>query len=120
MVIFKKRLKEKRKELGLTQEELGKSIYLSKGEVCAYEKGNRIPPLDVLIRIADFLEVDFLWLIGMEYQYNKRDNGIVNLSDDDIKIINALRRDSNLYEKFLDNPERVIAQISNNFIKNHN
>ena len=44
----------------------------------------------------------------------------LNLSDDDIKIINALRRDSNLYEKFLDNPERVIAQISNNFIKSHN
>ena len=59
MVIFKKRLKEKRNELGLTQEELGKNIYLSKGEVCAYEKGKRIPPLDVLIKIAEFLEVDF-------------------------------------------------------------
>ena len=55
MVIFKKRLKEKRNELGLTQEELGKNIYLSKGEVCAYEKGKRIPPLDVLIKIAEFL-----------------------------------------------------------------
>lgn len=112
MVIFKKRLKEKRNELGLTQEELGKNIYLSKGEVCAYEKGKRIPSLDVLIKIAEFLEVDFLWLIGMEIECNKSDNKVVNLSDDDLKIINALKNDSNLYEKFLENPERVIAQIS--------
>lgn len=112
MVIFKKRLKEKRNELGLTQEELGKNIYLSKGEACAYEKGKRIPPLDVLIKIAEFLEVDFLWLIGMEIECNKSDNKVVNLSDDDLKIINALKNDSNLYGKFLENPERVIAQIS--------
>mgnify|MGYP000136151810 FL=1 len=80
--------------------------------MCAYEKGKRIPPLDVLIKIAEFLEVDFLWLIGMEIECNKSDNKVVNLSDDDLKIINALKNDSNLYEKFLENPERVIAQIS--------
>ncbi len=111
MVIFRKRLREKRKELNLTQEELGKNIYLSKGEICAYEKGNRIPPLDVLIRIANFLEVDFLWLIGMELDYNKGNDKIVNLSEDDLKIINALKKDSDLYEKFLENPERIINKI---------
>lgn len=113
MVIFRKRLKEIRKQRDLTQEQLGEKIFLSKGEVCAYEKGKRIPPLDVLIRIANFLEIDFLWLIGMELDYEKPDNKIVNLSSDDIKIINALKKDSNLYEKFLKNPERTINQISN-------
>lgn len=113
MVIFRKRLKEIRKQRDLTQGELGEKIFLSKGEVCAYEKGNRIPPLDVLIRIANFLEIDFLWLIGMELNYEKSDNKIVNLSSDDIKIINALKKDSDLYEKFLNNPERTINQISN-------
>lgn len=116
MVIFKKRLKDKRKQLGLTQQQLGEKIYLSKGEICAYEKGKRIPPLDVLIRIANFLEVDFLWLIGMELEYNKNEDKIVNLSEDDLKIINALKKDSDLYEKFLNNPERTINQI-NNFFK---
>lgn len=112
MVIFKKRLKERRNELGLTQEELGKGIYLTKGEICAYEKGKRIPPLDVLIRIAEFLEVDFLWLIGMELEANKSEDRIVNLSEVDLKIIAALKMDSALYERFLENPERTIAQIS--------
>ena len=112
MVIFRKRLKEIRKLRKLTQGELGEKIFLSKGEVCAYEKGKRIPPLDVLIRIATFLEVDFLWLIGMELIFEKKDNKIVNLSADDIKIINALKKDADLYEKFLKNPERTINQIS--------
>ena len=48
----------------------------------------------------------------MEIECNKSDNKVVNLSDDDLKIINALKNDSNLYEKFLENPERLIAQIS--------
>lgn len=113
MVVFRKRLKEKRKELNLTQEQLGKEIFLSKGEICAYEKGKRIPPLDVLIRLANYLEVDFLWLIGMELEYNKNNDKIVNLSECDIKIINALKNDSDLYEKFLENPERIINQINN-------
>ncbi len=113
MVIFRKRLKEKRKELHLTQEQLGKFVFLSKGEICAYEKGKRIPPLDVLIRIARFLETDFLWLIGMEFEYKKGNNKIVNISELDLKIIDALKKDSILYEKFLENPERVINQINN-------
>lgn len=113
MVIFRKRLKQIRNERNLTQGQLGSNVYLSKGEICAYEKGNRIPPLDVLIRIANFLEVDFLWLIGMELDFEMQDNKIVNLSSDDIKIINALKKDSGLYERFLNNPERTINQISN-------
>ena len=113
MVIFRKRLKERRNELGLTQEDLGRMIYLSKGEICAYEKGNRLPPLDVLIRLARFLEVDFLWLIGMELDYKNNKNGIINLSELDIKIIDALKNDSDLYGRFVENPERTVSQISN-------
>jgi len=113
MVIFRKRLKQVRKDRNLTQGQLGENVFLSKGEICAYEKGKRIPPLDVLIRIANFLEIDFLWLIGMELDYEKPNNKIVNLSSDDIKIINALKKDSDLYERFLKNPERTINQINN-------
>ena len=118
MVIFRKRLKEKRRELGLTQEKLGNNIFLSKGEVCAYEKGKRIPPLDVLIRISRFLEVDFLWLIGMEFEIDKGNSKIVSLSSEDLKIINSLKKDIDLYERFLENPDRVISQINSALKKN--
>ena len=113
MLVFQKRLKETRKDRELTQETLGKAIYVSKQEVCLYESGKRTPPIDVLIRIANFLEVDFLWLIGMELEFPKAKNRIVSLSEEDIKIIEALKKDRNLYEKFIDNPERTVSEISN-------
>lgn len=117
MTIFQKRLKDVRKDRELTQEELGKGIYVSKQEVCLYENGKRMPPIEVLIRIANFLEVDFLWLIGMELEYPRAKNRIVSLSEADIKIIEALKKDSNLYEKFLENPDRAIADITNHLKK---
>ncbi len=117
MLVFQKRLKETRKERELTQESLGKAIFVSKQEVCLYESGKRTPPIDVLIRIANFLEVDFLWLIGMELECPRAENRIVNLSEEDIKIIEALKKDSNLYEKFLEDPNRAIADITNHLNK---
>lgn len=117
MLVFQKRLKETRKDRNLTQEDLGKAIYVSKQEVCLYESGKRTPPIDVLIKIANFLEVDFLWLIGMELQFPKSKNHIVNLSDEDIKIIDALKKDSALYEKFLIDPDRAISDITNHLNK---
>lgn len=113
MVIFRKRLKEIRKQRNLTQEALGKGIYISKNEVCAYERGTRCPPLETLIRIADFLEVDFLWLIGRELDCMVGEDRIVNLSEEDIKIIQELRKNDELYERFLENPERTIKQLNN-------
>lgn len=113
MEIFKKRLKEKRKERKYTQEELGKGIFVSKQEICLYENGKRTPPLEVLMRIANFLEVDFLWLIGMEMKITVDENKIVNLSSEDVKIVEALKKDKILYDKFLESPERTISEISN-------
>ena len=113
MMIFKNRLRAKRKEMGLTQEELGKNIYLSKGEICAYEGGKRIPPLDVLIRLANFLQVDFTWLIGMELKCNIQKEKVINLSSADLNIIAEIKKNESLYERFLENPERAINQINN-------
>ena len=113
MVIFRSRLKDRRKELGLTQAELGKNIYLSKGEICAYEGGKRIPPLDVLIRLANYLKVDFVWLIGMEMKCNAKEDKVVNLSSVDLDIITEIKKNNSLYERFVENPERTVNQINN-------
>lgn len=112
MLVFQKRLKETRKEREYTQEDVGKGVFVSKQEICLYEKGKRTPPIDVLIRMANFLEVDFLWLIGMELKIQKKEDRIVNLSEEDIKIVEALKMDRVLYDKFIDDPERTIAEIT--------
>ena len=112
MLIFEKRLKEARKVKKLTQEDVGKGIYVSKQEICLYENGKRKPPMDVLIRLAEFLEVDFLWLIGMELKITREEDRIVTLSENDIKIVEALKKDRMLYDKFLTDPERTITEIN--------
>lgn len=112
MEVFQKRLKEARKEKSYTQQDLGNGIFVSKQEICLYEKGKRTPPMEVMMRMANFLEVDFLWLIGMELKIPREENRIVNLSEEDIKIIDALKKDRTLYQKFLEDPERAILEIS--------
>lgn len=114
MVVFRKRLRETRKKRGLTQEALGNGIFVSKNEVCAYEKGTRCPPIETLFRIAEFLEVDFLWLIGKELDCITGPDKIVNLSSDDVKIIECLKKNEKLYKISLNDPNRTIKQIEQN------
>lgn len=111
MVIFRQRLREIRKKRGYTQEDVGKGVFISKNEICAYERGTRCPPLEILIKLAEFLEVDFLWLIGKELDCITGPNKLINLSESDVKILNLLKNNEKVYEKFLSDPERVIKNI---------
>ena len=54
----------------------------------------------------------------MEFDYKKDQDKIVSLSEIDIRIIEALKNDSSLYEKFIENPERTVIQISSIINKN--
>lgn len=117
MPIFQQRLKEIRKQRKYTQEDIGKAVFISKQEVCLYERGKRTPPVDTIIKLANFLEVDFLWLIGMELKIEKEENRIVSFSSRDIEIIEALKKDRELYDKFLENPERTVSEITHNLKK---
>lgn len=113
MQIFEKRLKEIRKERNLTQEDVGKAICVSKQEVCLYEKGKRVPPIDVLMKLSNFLEVDFIWLIGMEKKVSYEKNKVYNLSEEDIRIIKTLKESHNLYNRLLNDTERTIIDLNN-------
>ena len=117
MLVFQKRLKETRKMRNLTQTDIGNAIFVSKQEVCLYESGKRTPPIDAIMKLANFLEVDFLWLIGMELNIPKAENRIVNLSQDDLNIIAALKKDRILYDKFLKDPDRAVSEITNKLNK---
>lgn len=112
MLIFQKRLKEIRKERGYNQETVGRSVCVSKQEICLYEKGKRTPPLEILIKLASFLEVDFTWLLGMEITVTKKNNKVVNLSEEDLKIIEEIKNNHSLYEKILNNPTKTILALS--------
>ena len=56
------RLKELRKQKGLSQQELADKIYVSRSAICKWEMGNGIPSDINLSAICSFFEVDEEWL----------------------------------------------------------
>ncbi len=51
---MKTRLKELREDHDLTQEQCAKIAYISKNSYIRYEKGERIPPLDIAVTFAKY------------------------------------------------------------------
>jgi len=67
-VSFGEKLKELRKEHGLTQEELSKNIHVSISTVGMYERGERFPAENNLKNLADFFNVSMDCLLGRTNQ----------------------------------------------------
>ncbi|MBQ9949588.1 MAG: helix-turn-helix transcriptional regulator [Clostridia bacterium] len=58
------RLKELRKERGLTQLKLAIDLNANQNTISRYESGEREPGIEELIRIADYFDVSVDYLIG--------------------------------------------------------
>ncbi len=63
--VFAERLRTRRIELGLTQEELAEKERVTVGYISLLERGGRSPPLERIESLATSLEVDPLYLLGM-------------------------------------------------------
>lgn len=68
MSVFCKRLRDTRAARMLTQDELAERADISRVMVSRYETGAVIPTVDVLIRIADALNISIDYLLGREDQ----------------------------------------------------
>ena len=79
---FSKILKKKRYEMGISQETLAKKLFVTKAAVSNWEKGNRIPDTDMVIKIAKCLDIDIYVLMS---DGNETPNVII--VDDDMIIL---------------------------------
>ena len=66
MILFSKRIKELRKSAGLTQQQLGDKLNVTKGSICCYENGTRMASVETLIQMANIFRVDLDYLIGTD------------------------------------------------------
>lgn len=66
MMTFGERLKNLRKEAGLTQDELANRTHLSQTAISNWEAGNRIPSIDYAIILAKYFFVTLDYLCGLE------------------------------------------------------
>ena len=89
------RLKELRNEKGLTQKELAKKIDSTDKSIWAYENNVAIPPLDVLLKLADVFECSIDYLVSRSDDFGNisiyRTENASALSGNEQKIIDVLR-----------------------------
>lgn len=62
--MFAERLKELRKEKGMTQIELAEALDVSKGTVAMWETGRRRPSFDMLDRLSDVFDRRIDYILG--------------------------------------------------------
>ena len=65
-IILGERLKELRKEKGLTQKQVAEELHIHSVTYLHYEKSEREPPLSLLAEMAVFFDVSVGYLLGVE------------------------------------------------------
>ena len=114
-----KRVKELRIEKGLSQQELGSAIGVTKVSICGYENGTRLPNLEKLVKLADALETTTDFLLGREIPIMNEENKtyIGSISYEDVCFILELRHFPNLCNKVLKDVKRSASIINKRLIK---
>lgn len=109
-----KRIKDMRLEKGMSQQELGDLIGVTKVSICGYENGTRTPSLETFGILADIFETTTDYLLGREVSVVDEEGNeyIGSISKDDIEIIQELRHYPNLYSKLIKDVKRYVSLIN--------
>lgn len=108
------RLKEARISKEMTQSELGKLINVTKVSVCCYEKGTRTPSLDTLDDLSLVFGVDANYFLGKDISVVNEDTPSYfhYISKEELRFLNELKLNSDLYKLIMENPKRAVELIS--------
>ena len=113
-----KRLKELRTSMGLTQQQLGDMVNVTKVSICCYEKNNRTPNIETLMDLSNVLNTTPNYLLGSEARVSvKEDDQEYNIavSKEDIEILKEIKKHYKLYDLLRENPKRMIENIDKKF-----
>lgn len=113
-MIIGERIKQERIKRGLSQEQLGNMLGVSKVSVCGYETGNRIPNMDTFIKLVDVLDIEPNYILGRDADVinDKDESYVIKMAKDDIIIINEIKKYPFLYNRLCHDPVRTIELIS--------
>lgn len=114
------KLNELRKKRNLSQAKLAKELGLVRSTICQYEKGNRQPDQETLIKIADFFNVSVDYLLGRtdienptftdeERALGVIDNASIVLSDKDRELIHLFAQaEEHLGSNYVESIKKMI------------
>lgn len=102
-------IKRERCKRGLSQEQLGEMIHVSKVSICGYEKGTKKPTLENLINLLEVLDLKVEDVFDEKYTMI-RENEIPygsKFSETDQELIEALRKCPDLYISLCQNIDKL-------------
>lgn len=81
------RLKKLRMSMGVTQEDLGNILKVTKSTICCYERGTRTPTLENLIDLSDYFQVSIDYLLGRDVLVRNKNNTLEFMSEEDLNLM---------------------------------
>lgn len=93
-----KYIAEKRKALGLTQKQLAEKLNMSDKSVSKWERGLSIPDADVLIEMANLLDVSVSQLLGIEESIHSNGNLAEELAELNEQLARKKQKEKLLYQ----------------------
>ncbi|HDR4901578.1 helix-turn-helix transcriptional regulator [Bacillus thuringiensis] len=94
MKTFGNIIRDLRKQKGITQKELAHSLQLSESTIGMYERNERQPDYNTLIRIADYFNVSTDFLLGRDFNVKEdRNNKELDQWLNDIKLAPSQKRE---------------------------
>ena len=111
---FGEKLKLLRYEKGLTQDDLGYVLNVTKSCISCYENGSRQPSIDVLISLSVFFKVSVDFLVGIE-PYNPSEKRGVRITKGDIELLEELKKHPVLYKEIISSLPNSVSKIQKFF-----
>lgn len=104
------RLREARKQKGLTQTELGDLIGVGKSAICCYEKETRNPTVEAILEMVQVFGVSADYLLGTDYLIKTTDNNneivYMAITKEELIFIEELKKNKMVYDILMQNPKR--------------
>ena len=105
------RLRELRKERKLTQRQVADAISTSTPVYCRYEKGEREPSIDTIIRLSDYFDVTCDYLLGRDSSLPLNSTLINDVYLHDSELSSSTKDDSTQCDFLLELDEKTYALV---------
>ncbi len=109
-----RKVRELRKSLNLTQDELANLINLNKTSISYFERNERTPSLDTLIDLSYALNTTPYYLLDAEEIIKVNEDSVTYesfFSKNDIVIIREIKKYEFFYRRLCENPKQTIEKI---------
>ena len=88
------RIRQRRKELRISQEELAAALGTTQSQISRYEKGENDPTGEVLASLARELETTADWILGLTDEISRAARSFDDLSADEQQLVEIYRSKS--------------------------